>query len=95
MTKPRRSNYCLHGQHRHCHHECPPGRCGCACHRHGIRLIEEYEVSKDGSTKIFWGLMRHGSALPVLFATKQDARENCDPDEYLVRVRVEVLEGRR
>lgn len=36
----------------------------------------------------FWALVRHPKALPVLFMTYQDARENRDPGEYLVQVDV-------
>ena len=36
----------------------------------------------------WWALVRGPNKLPVLFATKQQAIENRDPDESLVRVMV-------
>lgn len=34
----------------------------------------------------WFALLRRPEALPVLFASRDDARENCDFDEYLVEV---------
>jgi len=44
---------------------------------------------KQGVTRArWWALLNHRKDLPVLFARKQDAIDNRDPDEYLVRVEV-------
>lgn len=42
----------------------------------------------------FWALVRHPKALPILFMTYQEARENCDADEYLVQVDVTATNPR-
>lgn len=39
----------------------------------------------------WWALVRNRRALPVLFASKQQALDNQDPDEYLVRVEVRAV----
>ena len=35
-----------------------------------------------------WALVRGPKALPVLFASRRDALDNCDTDEYVVKVDV-------
>lgn len=40
-------------------------------------------------TKTWWALVRGPRELPVIFATRDQARENREDDEYLVRVKVE------
>lgn len=39
-------------------------------------------------TRCWWALVRGPQALPVLFATRDDARRNRDYDERIVRVQV-------
>jgi hypothetical protein len=39
-------------------------------------------------TRCWWALVRAPHALPVIFATREDARRNRDFDETLVRVQV-------
>jgi hypothetical protein len=34
----------------------------------------------------WWALVRSARALPIVFASRQDAVDNCEPDEFLVEV---------
>ncbi len=49
----------------------------------------------------WWALLRGPASLPCLFASRRDAKENRDSDEYLVQVTVspsdivQVVRGRR
>ena len=35
-----------------------------------------------------WATVRSDDQFPVLWATRQDARDNCEPDEFVVQVSV-------
>ena len=39
----------------------------------------------------WWALLNHSYDLPVIFRTRQEARDNRDPDEYLMQVLVEPV----
>ncbi len=44
-------------------------------------------------SKAWWALVTAPDRLPVLFATREEARSNADDDEQLVRVRVCAAES--
>lgn len=43
----------------------------------------------------WWALVRGPRKLPVVFSTFRDARENADPDEHIVKVRITGCVGFR
>ena len=42
-------------------------------------------------TGTWWATVRGAKALPSLWESRESARANCDPDEYVVQVRVEAV----
>lgn len=61
-------------------------------HRKGSEHGDPREVRPEKAAGIapgiWWALLRGPKALPVLFDSYNDACENQDSDEYIVRVRV-------
>jgi hypothetical protein len=42
-------------------------------------------------TRRWWALVNDAYDLPVIYATKQQALDDRDPDEHLVEVRIEAV----